>query len=130
MVERKKSDKPDQPAVQPGRIGPERGWRRVAEIGAPYLVLEDEDAAAVRGTTRLSSKNQLTLPVAMVRQLGLEPGDELDLTVVGDAIRIERRPRTPQEWLDRLAGSLSHIPEWQTDEDIDAYVRRERDSWE
>jgi antitoxin component of MazEF toxin-antitoxin module len=111
-------------------MGPERGWRRVAEIGAPYLVLEDEDPAAVRGTTRLSRKNQLTLPVAMVRQLGLEPGDELDLTVVGDAIRIERRPRTPQEWLDRLAGSLSHIPEWQTDEDIDAYVRRERDSWE
>jgi bifunctional DNA-binding transcriptional regulator/antitoxin component of YhaV-PrlF toxin-antitoxin module len=130
MAGGKKRQGPTKVTPTEPRKGPERGWRRVAEIGAPYLVLEDEDAAAVRGTTRLSSKNQLTLPVAMVRRLGLEPGDELDLTVVGDAVRIERRPRTPQEWLDRLSGSLSHIPEWQTDEDIDAYVRRERDSWE
>jgi bifunctional DNA-binding transcriptional regulator/antitoxin component of YhaV-PrlF toxin-antitoxin module len=107
-----------------------RSWRRAAEIGAPYLVMEGEDPSIARGITRLSSKNQLTLPVAMVRRLGLEPGDELDLTVVGDAIRVERRPRTPQEWVDRLAGSMSHVPEWQTDDDIDAYVRRERDSWE
>jgi antitoxin component of MazEF toxin-antitoxin module len=107
-----------------------RSWRRVAEIGAPYLVMGDEDPSVARGVTRLSSKNQITLPVAMVRRLGLTPGDELDLTVVGDAIRVERRPRTAQEWVDRLAGSMSHVPEWQTDEDIDAYVRRERDSWE
>jgi len=112
------------------RLPPERGWRRVAEVGAPYLALPDEDPASARGTTRLSSKNQITLPVALVRRLGLEPGDELDLTVVVDAIRVERRPRSPQEWVERLAGSMSHVPEWQTDEDIDAYVRRERDSWE
>ena len=75
-----------------------RSWRRVAEIGAPYLVMGDEDPSVARGVTRLSSKNQITLPVAMVRRLGLTPGDELDLTVVGDAIRVERRPRTAQEW--------------------------------
>jgi bifunctional DNA-binding transcriptional regulator/antitoxin component of YhaV-PrlF toxin-antitoxin module len=112
------------------RVDRDRGWRRVAEIGAAYLVLAGEDVAAARSITRLSSKNQITLPVAMVRQLGLQPGDELDLTVVGEAIRVERRPKTPQEWVDRLAGSMSHVPEWQTDEDIDAYVRRERESWE
>jgi len=123
-------DSDERPRGVPYPVEQGRGWRRVAEIGAPYLVLDDEDPAIARGTTRLSSKNQITLPVAMVRHLGLEAGDELDLTVVGEAIRVELRPRTPQAWVDRLAGSMAHVAEWKTDDDIDAYVRRERDSWE
>jgi bifunctional DNA-binding transcriptional regulator/antitoxin component of YhaV-PrlF toxin-antitoxin module len=130
MPDRTNRHSPPSDDGAPVGVAAGRGWRRVAEIGAPYIVLDNEDATIARGTTKLSSKNQLTLPVAMVRRLGLEPGDELDLTVVGEAIRVERRPRTPQEWVDRLAGSMSHVPEWRTDEDIDAYVRRERDAWE
>lgn len=33
---------------------------------------------------RLSSKNQVTIPVEALRSAGLRPGDELDVRTVGD----------------------------------------------
>ncbi|MGE4427899.1 MAG: AbrB/MazE/SpoVT family DNA-binding domain-containing protein [Solirubrobacteraceae bacterium] len=41
---------------------------------------------------RLSTKNQVTIPVAELRTAGLHPGDELDVRTVGDgAILIAAR---------------------------------------
>ena len=80
--------------------------------------------------TRLSSKNQITVPVVYVRALELQAGDEVQVMVVGDMIVLQRHPRTAEEWEARLCGSMSHVPEWRTAEDIDAWVRRERDSWD
>jgi bifunctional DNA-binding transcriptional regulator/antitoxin component of YhaV-PrlF toxin-antitoxin module len=85
-------------------------------------------ASADHAITRLSSKNQITLPVAMVRALGMKPGEEVDLSIIGDTIFLSRRPRTPQEWVAKFAGSMK-VPGWDTPEAIDAYVREERDSW-
>jgi bifunctional DNA-binding transcriptional regulator/antitoxin component of YhaV-PrlF toxin-antitoxin module len=36
-----------------------------------------------RGRTRLSAKNQATIPVAALRQAGLKPGDELRVESAG-----------------------------------------------
>lgn len=36
-----------------------------------------------RGFTRLSSKNQATIPVDVVAESGLQPGDELEVRALG-----------------------------------------------
>ena len=103
------------------------------KLGEALAVYEVEAAARevpMSGITRLSSKYQITLPAAMVRQLGLRPGDELDLMALNGAITLERRPKTPEEWANRLAGALSDYPEWGSDEAIHAWIRREREGWE
>jgi AbrB family looped-hinge helix DNA binding protein len=102
--------------------------RKVREAVAPYITLADH-AQGLAATTRLSAKNQITLPVAMVRRLGLKGGDEVDLTVYDGAIEVRKRLEG-KNLLDWLQGALSDVPEWQTDDSIDAYVRGERDSWD
>ena len=102
---------------------------RVGEARFAYLINE-EDEPELHVTTKLSTKNQITLPVAMVRSLALRAGDEIDLKVEGDMIQIERRPKTPQEWIQRLRGTMAHVPEWQSKDRIDAWTRSERESWE
>ena len=96
------------------------------EARAVYRV-GPHDAPSDYAVTRLSSKNQLTLPVAMVRALGLEAGDEINLRVLGDTIYVSRRPQTAEEWIAKFSGNI-HVPGWETKEKIDAYVKRERDS--
>lgn len=39
---------------------------------------------------RMTSKGQVTIPIEIREQLGLEPGDELIFTLDGSAIRVER----------------------------------------
>jgi AbrB family looped-hinge helix DNA binding protein len=109
-----------------------RHHAKLGEAVAAYMAYNatDQDETAHQGTTRLSSKNQITLPAAMVRLVGLRPGDELDVREVDGAILLERRPRTPEEWADRLQGTLAGAPEWGTKDKIDAWVRRERDGWD
>ena len=80
--------------------------------------------------TRLSSKNQLTVPVALVRALGLIAGDEVELMIVGETLMVERRPQTWDEWNTKMRGALAGVPGWNTREGIDAWVNGERDSWE
>jgi antitoxin PrlF len=46
--------------------------------------------------TTLTSKGQMTLPSAVRSQLGLEPGDQLLVSVVGaDTILLKRKTRAP-----------------------------------
>lgn len=108
---------------------PPAGTAMVGEARVAYRVESEDEADALRGATRLSGKNQITLPVAMLRTLGWHAGDEVDLMVDGEEIWLRRRLQG-KPLLDRLEGALSHVPEWQTQESIDAWVRRERDSWD
>jgi AbrB family looped-hinge helix DNA binding protein len=55
-----------------------------------------------RGSGTLTSKGQVTLPVAIRRKLKLEPGAELKFSTDGDAIRIEPVRRVTLDGL--LAG--------------------------
>ena len=52
-------------------------------------------------STKLSSKNQITIPKRIVEQLGLTPGDRLLLDVHEDEIvlKVPPRIRNPTEWL-------------------------------
>jgi AbrB family looped-hinge helix DNA binding protein len=74
---------------------------------------------------KLSSKHQITLPVDVVRRLGLEPGDRLAVGIEED--RIVLRPR-PRDWVEYYHGRLKGVY-GSTVEEIDEYVRRERESW-
>jgi bifunctional DNA-binding transcriptional regulator/antitoxin component of YhaV-PrlF toxin-antitoxin module len=74
-------------------------------------------------TSRLSSKNQLTVPVDILRRVGLEAGDEVEF-VVNDAgfIEVLRAPNVNRDLL-KLAGKYGELFEGF---DLEA----ERDSWE
>ena len=74
-------------------------------------------------TSRLSSKNQLTVPVDILRRVGLVAGDEVEF-VVNDAgfIEVLRAPNVNRGLLN-LAGKYGELF---ADFDLEA----ERDSWE
>jgi len=74
----------------------------------------------------LSSKRQVTLPAAMVRELGLVAGDKLVAHVEGDTITLRPRPRS---WVEYVSGSLKGTY-GSTKEEVDAYIREVRDGWD
>ncbi len=56
-----------------------------------------------KGMPRLSRKNQVTIPVDVLREAGLEPGDELRLRAAGRGrVEVERWA----DLIDQFAGSL------------------------
>ena len=71
----------------------------------------------------LRQKNQITLPEAVVRRLGLQTGDRLVIEVPeSDPDRLEMRPIRRS-----YAGLLDGV--YGTDEEALEYVRAERASW-
>ena len=72
-----------------------------------------------RGWTRVSPKNQVTLPVESLRAAGLVPGDELAVTV-DDQGRLVLTPAVDP--LDDLIGSAPGISR-------DTDLERLRDEW-
>jgi AbrB family looped-hinge helix DNA binding protein len=58
-----------------------------------------------RGMTRVSAKHQITLPVAAMREAGIEEGDELSVRVDGDGrlALIRERDRIDQ-WIGAFPG--------------------------
>lgn len=101
-----------------GYLTKHRRGRKVAEAAAVYNAA-GEDAPSV---TTISSKNQITLPAQLLREMGLRPGDRL--TVIKDGSRILLRAR-PKDWVRHYAGSLSG-QYGGTGQDIDAYIRELR----
>ena len=59
-------------------------------------------------TSRLSSKNQLTVPVGILRRVGLEVGDDVEF-VVNDAGLIELRKYDRMRLLDELIAKFGDI---------------------
>ncbi len=77
-------------------------------------------AVRVKGVTRLSSKNQITVPADVLRETGLRPGDEVVVRAEGDGrIEVER----VEDVIRRYAGALTGVyPE--------GYLDRLRDEWD
>lgn len=59
-----------------------------------------------RGHTRLSAKHQVTLPVDVVREGGLEPGDEFRVELDASGAILLRRVGG---WIDEFSGALSGV---------------------
>jgi AbrB family looped-hinge helix DNA binding protein len=71
-----------------------------------------------RGRTRISAKNQITLPVEALRKAGLEPGDEVEVEVDGPGrVNVVRA----DDVIARYAGTLSYPADYLQD------LRREWD---
>lgn len=75
-------------------------------------------------TSRISSKNQITIPVEVLREMSLKPGDQVEFHINKD----NRLVVTPidSEWLktlDEVLGSMTGV--W------DGFdLRKERDEWD
>jgi bifunctional DNA-binding transcriptional regulator/antitoxin component of YhaV-PrlF toxin-antitoxin module len=72
------------------------------------------------GATRVSRKNQVTLPVAALAGSGLGPGDLVEVVVVGVGVLELRR------WRSRLGEVVGTLPGFERDVDLEA----SRDSWD
>jgi bifunctional DNA-binding transcriptional regulator/antitoxin component of YhaV-PrlF toxin-antitoxin module len=66
--------------------------------------MEKVKRSRVRGRTRLSRKNQATIPVAALRQAGLRAGDELQVEAAGAGRIVLARVTDP---VARHAGRLT-----------------------
>lgn len=75
--------------------------------------------------TTISSKYQITLPARLVREMGLQPGDQV--AVEQDGLRLVLHPR-PKDWVSYTAGSMPGYY-GNTKEEIDEYLREVRGSW-
>ena len=73
-----------------------------------------------KGVTRVSSKNQITLPVAALAAAHLGPGDRIRVEVVADGVLRLVREHDP------LAALIGSMPGLSAAVDLDAL----RDEWE
>ncbi len=71
---------------------------------------------------KLSSKNQITIPVEVLRELGLKPGDDLDVEAVDGHVEV----RPAEDWVEKWAGSMPGV--WPND--AVEYVRKLRSEWD
>jgi bifunctional DNA-binding transcriptional regulator/antitoxin component of YhaV-PrlF toxin-antitoxin module len=70
---------------------------------------------------RLSSKNQVTIPVEVLRQAGLQPGDQLRLRAAGRGrVEIERWSDLVEEFAGSLPDGAYHS----------GYLDELRNSWD
>lgn len=74
----------------------------------------------------LSSKHQITLPVEIVRTMGLKPGDKIVAELIDDHVVLVPKP---ESWVDYFKGSLRGVY-GSTVEEIDRYIAEERRSWD
>jgi AbrB family looped-hinge helix DNA binding protein len=65
-----------------------------------------------RHVTRINKRNQVTIPAGMLRDLDIEPGDEVEVEEAGGKLavtKLHRPAKSKQEYLDaieRASGSL------------------------
>lgn len=74
----------------------------------------------------VSSKRQITLPAAMARELGIEPGGKLVAHVEDGCIVL--RPR-PASWLEYITSGPGGVY-GKTKEEVDAYIKDVRRGWD
>jgi AbrB family looped-hinge helix DNA binding protein len=76
--------------------------RKVAEAAVEYVVHRQEAGAV----TTISSKNQITLPAQLLRDLGIGPGDRLAVSREGNKLVLRARPK---DWVQYHGGSLAGV---------------------
>lgn len=81
---------------------------------------DDVNLERVR-TTTVSSKGQVTIPAALLRELNLQPGTTLLVVPVRGGVMLVRRPESAP---DELAGSVPDVYG-----DAHEFVEAERGSW-
>ena len=70
----------------------------------------------------MTSKNQITLPIEIARQLNVKPGDKLVVELVQDHVVLMPQPGS---WADHVVGSVKGVYGARK-EDIDSYINEVR----
>ena len=96
-------------------------------LGEARAVYRTEPVAVERLRTRLSGKNQLTMPVSVTRLLGWAPGDTIEVRVAGEGVYMEKKLNR-NEALRRLRGTLAGA--WPDRASAEKYAQGERASWD
>ena len=76
-------------------------------------------------TSRISSKNQITIPVEVLREVNLKPGDQVEFMIDKEE-RIILTPSTEAEWkksLRKLAGTMPGLSS-------NFNYKKEREEWD
>jgi AbrB family looped-hinge helix DNA binding protein len=94
---------------------------KVKEAAVEYIVGRREEP----NLTTISSKNQITLPAQLLRELGLGAGDRLAVRREGN--RLVLRPR-PKDWVEYYGASPRGVY-GETTAEMDAYVGELRSEW-
>jgi AbrB family looped-hinge helix DNA binding protein len=92
---------------------------RRAEAAVEYIVGGKEEPAV----STISSKNQITLPAHLLREMGLAAGDRLAVSREGNKLILRARPR---DWIRYHAGSLAGLY-GNSREEQDQYLRELRE---
>ena len=76
-----------------------------------------------RMTTTVSSKRQITLPAELCRELGIKPGQKLDLVMAGPAVVLTKAAMSTDEFEARLDAASDAAP---YPDGMHEYIRRIR----
>ncbi len=68
--------------------------------------------------SKVTSKYQATIPLAVRRKLGLKPGDAVVFEIENDTVRVRRATALDRDYAKALEGTLT---EWLSKEDEEAY---------
>jgi AbrB family looped-hinge helix DNA binding protein len=93
--------------------------RKVSEAAVVYIAGGQGEGAM----STISSKNQITLPAQLLRDLGIGPGDRLAVSREGNRLILRARPR---DWVAYHAGSLGGLY-GRTAAEVNAYVKELRE---
>lgn len=94
--------------------------QRIAEAAVVHYDADRRDDTVM---STISSKNQITLPAHLLREMGIGAGDRLAVTLEGN--RLILRPR-PKDWVKYYGGSLKGVYGANASA-IDAYLAELRD---
>lgn len=79
------------------------------------------------GNVTMSSKRQITIPAAVVRELELTPGDKLAVYVQdGDIVLVPQK----MDWFEYITTRRPSGIYGKTKEDVDEYIRWVREGWD
>jgi bifunctional DNA-binding transcriptional regulator/antitoxin component of YhaV-PrlF toxin-antitoxin module len=92
---------------------------KVSEAAVEYIVGGGREPAV----STISSKNQITLPVHLLREMGLTAGDRLAITREGGRLILRARPK---DWAKHYGGSLRGLY-GRSKEEVDAYLQELRE---
>ena len=92
--------------------------RKVSEAAVEYIA--DRQEGPFMST--ISSKNQITLPARLLREIGLRAGDRLAVTREGSRLVLRARPR---DWVSYHAGALAGLY-GRTQQEANTYLKELR----
>lgn len=79
---------------------------------------------------RVRAKSQITIPTAVVKEAGIREGDMLAFTFRGGVLSLDLRKNKPAKPSIMKYLGIGKGTYGKTAEEVDAYIRQERDSWE